>query len=152
MLYFSNFVLDLCNKQKNKIMKNAKLTPATLISFFVVILSLLILVIVKENIIQKGIDLLILSFVVTTAIIALFFYIQKNSEQQSDQPEDDEMTLMIKYKAGYKAYMASMYLWLFIFLFRNKFPDIESMIGGGILLSAAIFFITKYLVKKELDA
>jgi len=133
-------------------MKNAKLTTAALITFFVVILLLLILVIKKENILQNGLDLFISSFVVTIGISAIYIYYKKNKEQRSGEPEDDEMTLMIKYKAGYKAYMASMYLWLLIFLFRDKFPNIETMVGGGILVSAALFFISKHIVKKEGNA
>jgi hypothetical protein len=34
---------------------------------------------------------------------------------------------------------------------KDKFPDIETMLGGGILLSALISFIAKYVVKQKLN-
>ncbi len=131
-------------------MKNSKFTPVTLISAVIVIVLLLIVVIEKGGILQKGVDFFIFYLAIIIGIVALYFALRKNKERQTGQPEDDEMSMMIKYKAGYKTYMASMYMWLFIFLLRDKFPDVETMIGGGILLSAVIFFIKKYTVKKEM--
>ena len=61
------------------------------------------------------------------------------------------MTTQIKYKSGYYAYLYSMYMWLFIFLLKDKFPDVETMLGGGILLSALIGFIVKIIVKRNLN-
>jgi hypothetical protein len=58
------------------------------------------------------------------------------------------MSTRIKYKAGYHAFMASMYIWLFIFLFKDLFPDVETMLGGGILLSAVTAMAIKaYLTR-----
>jgi len=41
-------------------------------------------------------------------------------------------------------------MWLFIFLFKDKFPDTETMLGGGILASAAMIFVIEYFVKQKL--
>jgi len=40
-------------------------------------------------------------------------------------------------------------MWLFIFILKDWFPDTETMLGGGILLSATIFYITKVVVKRR---
>ena len=45
--------------------------------------------------------------------------------------------------------MWSMYMWLFIFIFKDKFPDVETMLGGGILLSALLALIARVYVKKK---
>ncbi len=44
-----------------------------------------------------------------------------------------------------------MYMWLFIFLLKDKFPDTETLLGGGILLAALISFITKIIVKQRFN-
>jgi hypothetical protein len=39
-------------------------------------------------------------------------------------------------------------MWLFIFLFKDIFPDVETMLGGGILLSGVISIAIKaYLTR-----
>ena len=44
--------------------------------------------------------------------------------------------------------MASMYMWLFIFLFKDIFSDVEIMLGGGILLSGVMAMAIKtYLTR-----
>ena len=102
----------------------------------------------SSNII-KGLDLVIFILIFALAGIAIYRVFKKDKEEQEGQPSDDEMSLMIKYKSGYYSYLISMYMWLFIFLFKDKFPDIETMLGGGILLSALIAFITKSVIKRK---
>jgi len=85
------------------------------------------------------------------AIISVFYAFKKMKEEKEGQPKDDEFTNQIKYKSGYYAYVASMYMWLFLFLFRSYFPDIETIVGGGVLLSALIGFISKMMVKREIN-
>lgn len=131
-------------------MKKTKITPATMIAAVIVVMLLIVVVIEKGGLLQKGIDIFIFYAAIIIGIVALYYALRKNEEIKAGQPENDEMSMMIKYKAGYKAYMASMYMWLFIFLFRDKFPSPETMVGGGILMSALIFFITKYTVKNEM--
>ena len=84
-------------------------------------------------------------------VIAFIRVLKKDREIDKGLPVEDEMSNLIKYKSGYYAFMASMYMWLFIFLFKDKFPNIESMLGGGILLSSLIWYIAKMLVKREIN-
>jgi len=105
-----------------------------------------------ENSIQSfnGLQFLIIILIVVFGIIAIIRELKKYQEKKNGLVSEDELSTKMKYKAGYKAYMTSMYMWLFIFLLKDKFPDTESMLGGGILLSALIFFITKVVVKRDL--
>ncbi len=86
------------------------------------------------------------------AIISIIIAARKMQEEKEGQPLEDEMTTRIKHKAGHDAYIATLYLWLFIFLFRGFFPDVETMVGGGILLTGLIGFISKTLVKRNFHA
>jgi hypothetical protein len=99
----------------------------------------------------KGLDLYIFILIVVLGTIAFINALKRDKEEKEGLPAEDEFSNLIKYKAGYLAYMTSMYMWLFIFIFKDKFPNVESMLGGGILLSALIFFITKIKVKKKFN-
>jgi drug/metabolite transporter (DMT)-like permease len=91
----------------------------------------------------------ILVLILLFGFIAIYREMKKTLEQREGLPAEDELSNFIKYKSGYRAYMASMYMWLFIFIFKDKFPDIETMLGGGILLSAVIFMIIRSTEKKK---
>ncbi len=105
----------------------------------------------KGNDIFEGLSLYILILIVIFAIITLIIASKKDKELKEGQPADDELSQKIKYKAGYYAYLGSMYVWFVIFIFKNYFPNIESMLGGGILVSAAISFISKFIVKRNFN-
>jgi len=67
---------------------------------------------------------------------------------QQGFPPEDELSTQIKYRAGYYAFIVSMYIWLFIFLFQRHLPDVETMLGGGILLSGVTAIVIKiYLTR-----
>ena len=98
-----------------------------------------------------GLSLLILILIILGGVVAFVTALKKDKEEKQGMPADDEFSLLLKYKSGYYAYMASLYMWLFIFLFKEYFPDIETMLGGGILLSALVGFISKYIVKQQFN-
>lgn len=95
----------------------------------------------------QGLDLYIFILIIVLSIVVLVNAIKKDKEEKAGIPTDDELSTRIKYKAGYYAFLSSMYLWLFIFLLKDNFPDVETLLGAGILLSAAISVIIKYLIK-----
>ncbi|NOY37127.1 MAG: hypothetical protein GXO83_06085 [Chlorobi bacterium] len=99
----------------------------------------------------KGIDLFIFILIVVIGIIAFISALKKDKEKKEGLPPDDELSMKIKYKSGYYAFLVSMYMWLFIFILKDKFPDTETMLGGGILLSALIFAVTKYVIKQKFN-
>ncbi len=98
----------------------------------------------------NGIDIYIFALIVILGGIALYNAFKKDKEEKQGLKTEDEMSNLIKYKSGYHAFLVSMYMWLFIFIFKDKFPDTETMLGGGILLSGLIFYITKQVVKRKL--
>ncbi len=104
----------------------------------------------KGTINIRPLDLFIAILIVLLAVIAFVNALKKDKEEQAGLNTEDELSLIIKYKAGYYAFLYSMYMWLFIFMFKDMFPDTETMLGGGVLLSALIFWITKMYIKNDL--
>lgn len=127
-----------------------KISRPLAIASILVMLSLWAFVfLVRGSNVLQGLDLLVFILIVVLGAIALINAYRKDKEIKAGFPEDDELSLIIKYKAGYNAFLASMYMWLFIFIFQRYFPNTESMLGSGVLLSGLIFYISKLLVKKE---
>lgn len=106
-------------------------------------------------VIDKGtfqINGLIIFIIALTAILSAYLLIQafkKDKEKKEGFALEDELSDQIKFKSGYYAYISSMYMWLILFLFKEHFPDIETLLGGGILLSAFIGFICKIIIKRQ---
>ena len=95
----------------------------------------------------QGLDLYIFILIAILSIVLFTNALKKDKDEQAGLPTDDELSTRIKYKAGYYAFLYSMYLWLFIFILKEHFPDVETMLGSGILLSAAMSVVIKYYVK-----
>ena len=148
MLFISNFMLDLFNLY---LLSMKKSTTALLLLIGLTLFFTLgvILYSQMEEIQPKMLIIYLLIGVI--ALISIVIAIKKMKEEKEGQPLEDEFTTKIKFKAGYYAYLASMYMWLFIFLFRSIFPDVETLIGGGILLSGAIGFVCKIMAKQQIN-
>ncbi len=144
---YSNFL----NIQKSKNFKQMKKSRITLLIVSILILTIIIgfAILGEGPNLFKGLNLVITLLIIGLAVIAFIAALKKDKEEKAGIPVEDELTTKIKYKSGYYAYLASMYMWLFIFLFKDKFTDIETMLGGGILLSALIGFIAKVVVKRN---
>lgn len=95
--------------------------------------------------------LIIYGLIGLVAMVSIGIAIKKMKEEKEGQPYEDEFTTKIKHKAGHDAYIASLYMWLFIFLFKDLFPDVETMVGGGILLSGVIGFVCKQLARSKFN-
>jgi Na+/proline symporter len=86
------------------------------------------------------------------AVVAIFIgagayiwnLVKKRKNLETGSPAEDEFTQLSNLHAGSKAFQFSMYLWLFIFIFNNKFTNNEEMIGIGILGSALIYGISLF--------
>jgi len=96
-----------------------------------------------------GLYLLIIALIIISAIYAFVVHFKQHKDVQSGFPAEDEMSTRIKYKAGYYAFLASLYMWLFIFMFKDLFTDVETMLGGGILVSAALSIVIKIYVTRH---
>jgi len=146
MLFISNFVLDLYYLIFS-IMKKSTTTLLLLIGL-TLFFALGILLYSQMSEIQPKM-LIVYGLIGIVALISIGIAIKKMKEEKEGQPVEDEFTTKIKHKSGFYAYIASMYMWLFIFLFRGLFPDIETIVGGGILLSGVIGFTCKAIVKQQ---
>jgi len=84
-------------------------------------------------------------------VIITFIYTQQSLKSKNNKkngiPVDDELSILIKYKTGYHSYMASAFLWYILFVFKDSFPDTETILGGGILLSSLIVIVTGFIIK-----
>lgn len=120
--------------------------------FIIVIFGLLGLAIAYVNEFDyTGLDLLKFAVIIIIGSI-LVYYARKNESIEAEFPAEDERTLHLKYKVGYYAGQISFYIWLFIFIFNDKFPyDVEIILGGGLLLSALIIIITRFVIKRRLN-
>ena len=148
MLFISNFVLDLFNLSLS-IMKKSR-TALLLLIGLTLFFTLGVLLYSQMAEIQPKM-LIIYVLIGIVALISIVVAIKKMKEEKEGQPLEDEFTTQIKYKAGFYAYIASMYMWLFIFLFRSIFPDVETLVGGGILLSGVIGFACKAIAKQQIN-
>jgi hypothetical protein len=92
----------------------------------------------RAGYVPNGLDVGIFAIIVISGTYAFVTHMRRYQAEKVGLPPDDELSNLIKYKAGYYAFMTSMYIWLFIFLFKRYFPDVETMLGGGILLSAFV--------------
>ena len=125
---------------------------ALMISSILITLTLLgFIMVIRGPELLGGLELFILVLIIVLAVVVFVNALKRDRDIKAGLPVDDELSTRIKYKAGYYAYLASMYMWLFIFLLKDNFPDVETMLGGGILLSGAISIIIKYMVKYKFD-
>jgi hypothetical protein len=65
--------------------------------------------------------------------------ITERKNQESGLAAEDEFTIAARVQAGSQAFQTSMYLWLLIFILNSYFTKHETMLGIGILGSAAIY-------------
>ena len=106
----------------------------------------------KGGFIPTGLDIFIFVLIMIGGMYAFVTHLRRYKDVKSGFPAEDEMSTRIKYKAGYYAFMASLYMWLFIFLFKDLFSDVETMLGGGILMSAVLAIVIKsYLTRYHED-
>lgn len=148
MLEISNFVLELVNINLF-IMKKSLYVLLLIVGLTLTFVTGVIWYSQMAEIQPKM--LIIYGLIVIVALISIVVAIKKMKEEKEGQPLEDEFTTQLKYKSGFYAYIASMYMWLFIFLFRGISSDVETLLGGGILLSGVIGFVCKFFVKRQLN-
>jgi len=95
----------------------------------------------------KWIDPLLLLLIVVIAFIYTMQSLKSKNKKKNGIPVDDEFSILIKYKIGYYSYFASAFLWYVLFVFKDRFPDIETILGGGVLISSLIVIITRIIIK-----
>jgi len=101
--------------------------------------------------IPNGLDIFIFAMIMVGGVYAFIVHMKRYKDIEQGFPPEDERSTLIKYKAGYYAFSISMYIWLFIFLFKRYFPDVETMLGGGILLSAVVAMSIRHYLERHYD-
>ena len=83
--------------------------------------------------------------IIAAALVILVAYliseIRKIKGRRNNIPVEDEMSKNQKLLAGNRSFHASLFLWLALFVTKGFFEEVETIIGIGILGSAAIYGI-----------
>lgn len=131
-------------------MKQSK-TALVLVSILVMLSVWGFIAVYRNGYVPSGLDLLIFVLIIVSGVYAFMTHLKRHRELVAGYPAEDEMSRLIKYKAGHHAFMASMYIWLAIFLFKESFPDIETLLGGGILLSGVTAMAIRAYLTRHFD-
>jgi len=100
------------------------------------------IVLERTGYIPGQLDIVIFALIMISGIYAFVVHMRRHKDIERGLPVDDELSTSVKYKAGYYAFMASLFVWVAILLLQRHFPDVDTMLGSGILASCilAIFF------------
>ncbi len=82
-------------------------------------------------------------------VIPVYRSIQNAQDRNRNIPLEDEMSRVLELHAGAYAFRYSMMSWFVLFIFREKFPDSEELLGTGILAAAAIYGLTWLYFKRN---
>jgi hypothetical protein len=144
MLFISIFVLELINIIKMKKQRIILVTAYLLILSVVFGLKYL----EKQTGIFKSINPLFLLALIIIAFVFTLQSLKRKGKKKNGIPIDDEFSLLIKYKIGYYSFLGSSFLWYLLFILKDDFPDTETILGGGILLSTLIVIVTRIIIKR----
>jgi hypothetical protein len=104
----------------------------------------------KGGFVPTGLDIFIFALIIIAGIYAFLRHMRQYKDVKSGFPAEDEMSTRIKYKAGYYAFIASLYMWLFIFMFKGIFDvsgiresGVDAILGGGIMTMAVLSIVIK---------
>ena len=97
--------------------------------------------------------LIVFAAVLLGAVVYIWKLLKKRKDIKSGVTVEDEFTEIVTLYAGKKAFMGSMYLWFFIYIYKNLFGDIGNLLGFGILGSVLIygFYIWYYKSTGKFD-
>ena len=144
MLYISIFVLDIFNII---VMKKQRII---LVTAYLFILSAVfgLKYLEYQTGIFKSIDPLFLLALIIIVFVYTLQSLKRKGKKKNGIPVDDELSLLIKYKTGYYSFLVSSFLWYLLFVLKDDFPDTETILGGGILLSTLIVIATRIIIKR----
>ena len=80
-------------------------------------------------------------FVVIVTLFGIVVARGKLKDEKKGLPAEDEMSKVIRDRAGATSFMLSYYVWVFVILFfSNSSLDFEVIIGGGLVAMTLVFF------------
>jgi len=136
---------------KNKPEGIRKDTTMVVVGFIVVALVLATLVLYVTN--MGGINLSEYSTILVIIVLvigATWVLVDRMRSMRTGLPAKDEMTVKLSHKAGYYAYLASIYIALAFMWYSNSLEESGGVgldggqTGGGIILLSAIVFMGSY--------
>ena len=90
----------------------------------------------------KPVDFASITVLIIVEGFALFIGFKKLSSARRGEPVEDELSKKVMRKTSSLSYYISLYLWLVIMYFSDKFEyETHTIIGGGILGMAVIFTV-----------
>jgi hypothetical protein len=136
---------------KNKPEGIRKDTTMVVVGFIVVALVLATLVLYVTN--MGGINLSEYSTILVIIVLvigATWVLVDRMRSMRTGLPAKDEMTVKLSHKAGYYAYLASIYIALALMWYSNSLEESKNagldagQVGGAIILLSAIVFMGSY--------
>jgi peptidoglycan/LPS O-acetylase OafA/YrhL len=88
------------------------------------------------------VELVSLGVIILVVAFAIFIGYKRFTSVKRGEPAEDEMSKKVMQRTSSLAYYISLYMWLAIMYFSDKFKyETHTVIGGGILGMAVIFGI-----------
>ncbi len=88
------------------------------------------------------VDIISFAILILVVGLALFIGFKKMSSARRGEPVEDELSKKVMRKTASLSYYISLYLWLVIMYFSDKFNyEAHIIIGGGILGMAIVFTV-----------
>ncbi len=112
------------------------------IAIFIMLVAGLILLLLGFD----GFNFEIVIIIILIGLFAIQMTLKKLPNNQ-DIVSDDEMSKKILNNAAAKSYYISLYLWLILMYFSDRFSDIESMFGVEIAMMGIIFMLNIFYIR-----
>jgi hypothetical protein len=103
----------------------------------------------RSGVIPSGLEIFIFLLIMISGVYAFMVHMKKHKDIEAGFPAEDELSEWVKYRAGYYSFIASIYIWLSLFLLKELFTDYDTLFGLGVLLPAVVFMaLRSYLARK----
>lgn len=103
----------------------------------------------RAGYIPAGLELFIFLLIMLAGVYFFIVQMKKHKDINLGLPTDDELSEQIKYRSGYLAFTASLFVWLALFLLKEWITDYDTLFGLGVLLPAAIFMVIRSYLSRN---
>jgi hypothetical protein len=104
-------------------------------------LGMLVYNFMEGSLIIKNIKMF--GILILIAVFGIIFGVRRVMSERRGEPAEDELSKLLRQKAGATAFYLSLYFWLALsYIYSTKDIDTESVIGRGIVGMAVIFMLS----------
>ena len=122
-------------------MKSKTMLITLVVGTFTMGLGMLAYYFMEGSLLKK--DILMFGALILLAVFAIIIGVKRFMGERRGEPAEDELSKLLRQKAGATAYYVSLYFWLALsYIFSTKDIDTESAIGTGIIGMALIFALS----------